>query len=39
MIEQTTTLLTVGFTAWAVVFVALVSSEAVTKFIESLTDR
>lgn len=37
MIEQTTQLLTAAVTALAVVFVALVASAAVIKFIENIT--
>lgn len=37
MIEQTLELITLGITALSVVFVALVASSAVTKFMEGLT--
>ena len=37
MIEQSLTLITVATSALAVVFVAMVASSAVTKFMEGLT--
>lgn len=37
MIEQTATLMTVGFSALAVVFIAQVASAAVIRFLETVT--